>query len=305
MIVPVFECLKHDDYIQRINNLPKLSPELICNQLGIDFDLKTFKFYSLIESIIYHSKQLRVDEDNHKMKIPDVGIKKEAEKMITGIIKAEYNRHYTIATRLKSSEETKELILNMVNHLMTCDLEEYCNVLSSGFKYKNREYKIVNFATQGVNDIKEALLDVTRNVEDRFKKMWIYMMGKNLNNEPVWNNGNPVRITVLDRFEATFNHFHKEELWAKLFPIYKKNSVHVYRGGAENSNRHGHSNDLPSYWAYGYKTLDEMYYKCTKQEWQDYICQHTKCCGLGSDSFKPVYKRKFGAISENASSEQS
>ena len=300
MVVPVFECLKHDDYIKRLQDLPKLSPELICSQLGIDYDLKTFKFYSLIESLLYHSKQLRVDEENSKMKIPDIGYKQEAEKMINGVIKNEYNRYYTIAKRQKTGEELKQLIVKMVDHLMTCDYEEYCNVLASGFTYKNREFKIINFATQGVNDIKEALLDVNRIVEDRFKKIWVYMMGKGTNGNIVWNNGHAIRITVIEPFEKVFSHFHKEELWNKLLPIYKKNSMHIYRGGKGYANRHGHSNDLPSYWAYGYKTLSEMYYKCTKQEWQSYVQQHTKCCGLDSGKFNPKYRSKFGPKSENA-----
>lgn len=270
MMIPVFEALKHEDYVQRLNNLPKLSPEMICEQLGLKYDLKTFKFYSLIESLVFHSKQLRVDEENHKMKIPDVGYKSEAEKMIHAVIKNEYNKYYTSLNKQKTSTEMEQLVVKMVDHLMSCDYQEFCNTMSSGFTYRGREYKIFNFTSQGVNDIKEGLLNVERSVEDRFRKIWTYMTCRTIDGEThVWNNGNAIRITFLEPYEHVFNHFHREELWKKLLPIYKKNCMHIYRGGQGLSNRHGHSNDLPSYWAYGYKTLSEMFYKCTKEEWKN------------------------------------
>ena len=57
---------------------------------------------------------------------------------------------------------------------------------------------------------------------------------------------------------------------------YKK-AKHIYRDMA---NRTGHSNDNPSYWAYGYMTIDDM--RTDDPElYLKYIQIHTRCCGFG------------------------
>ena len=56
-----------------------------------------------------------------------------------------------------------------------------------------------------------------------------------------------------------------------------KDSIkHIYRN---DRNRHGHGNDFPSYFAYGYLSMEAMKVNVTREFWEDYNMKHCSCCG--------------------------
>jgi hypothetical protein len=56
-----------------------------------------------------------------------------------------------------------------------------------------------------------------------------------------------------------------------------KRNLHIYRDGF---NRHGHGNTKPSYWAYGFMTL-QLYKDNTSAEiFKEYCEIHHDCCGV-------------------------
>ena len=71
-------------------------------------------------------------------------------------------------------------------------------------------------------------------------------------------------------------------LFESLAREFKERRRHHYREGSK-ANRHGHSNEKPSYWALGYKNLDEMRDGVCDEEWREYLRLHRTCCGLGVD----------------------
>ena len=94
--------------------------------------------------------------------------------------------------------------------------------------------------------------------------------------EKVFNNGNIYR-GYNDFKDVICNT--DEAYWEKLYKYIMKKRRHVYR---DLENRQGHSNDKPSYWALGYKSIEEMFNTISKVEIEEYKKVHTQCCGLGS-----------------------
>jgi len=68
-------------------------------------------------------------------------------------------------------------------------------------------------------------------------------------------------------------------MWQEIVAYYKKHRKHKYRDYKEN--RHGHSNEKPSFWALGYQTLEIMVDNITEEEWKEYKEIHYDCCGIG------------------------
>merc|ERR1712048_1121134 len=57
---------------------------------------------------------------------------------------------------------------------------------------------------------------------------------------------------------------------------------HIYRGGKCACNRHGHSNDFPSYFAFGHESLLSFAGSVTDDAWEEYRLSHATCCGTCS-----------------------
>ena len=72
-----------------------------------------------------------------------------------------------------------------------------------------------------------------------------------------------------------------------MYKYISKKRRHVYR---ELENRQGHSNDKPSYWALGYKSIEEMFNTISKVEIEEYKKVHSQCCGLGNKRNRPKKK---------------
>ena len=62
----------------------------------------------------------------------------------------------------------------------------------------------------------------------------------------------------------------------------QKARKHIYR---ELKNRKGHSNDLPSYWALGYKNVFEMKENISEKEFDYYVKEHSNCCGFYNGTY--------------------
>ena len=70
-----------------------------------------------------------------------------------------------------------------------------------------------------------------------------------------------------------------EKKWDKLEEYHRYHCLHHYRDHTE-SNRHGHSNKKPSYWAKGFARLDLYKAAVTTEEFAEYCKVHSTCCGV-------------------------
>merc|ERR1712232_26435 len=78
---------------------------------------------------------------------------------------------------------------------------------------------------------------------------------------------------------------------------YRSKMCHLYRGGACNCNRHGHSNDLPSFFAFGHNSLLSFAETMDDKALAEYQAQHATCCGVPSllvDAEQLLAKRAYG-----------
>jgi hypothetical protein len=298
MVPLVFEALEAPgNYINNMKKIPVTNDQLLLDTIKVDYSLEKFLVYSTVESIIYHTKQLRVsDKHTKQMNLPDIGLLSEADKMTNTFIVNHYQKSYNANLRDKTGTEYVITLQEMNKHLLETDIETYIEVLSKGFKYKNRTCQIVNTCSQGFSELGESLLNVELDVKDRFKKIYIYLLGKDTDDNIVWNAGNAVRIDLTPHKEV-FEHFGQSELWELLQTVYSNCVKHTYRGCEEHANRHGHHNNKPSYWALGYKTITDMEGKVSTEEYNNYAGVHCECCGFNDIS---LYQRKKLARKERS-----
>jgi hypothetical protein len=295
MVPLVFDALETENYKESLKQIPTASNELMAKTIGIDFELEKFEMYSVVESIIYHTKQLRVaDKTAKNMDLPDIGYKCEAEKMIDKFIVNYYQKFYNSNLRDKTGKEYETTIQEMIKKLISCEYEEFEQIMKSGFTYKTRFAQLINTTSKGFTELGNELRDTTKDVSHRFRKLWVYILGKNPDKTVIWNGGNAIRVD-LRPYEYVFNYYKKAELWDLCKKHYLKSIKHVYRGGFDKCNRHGHHNNKPSYWALGFKTVSDMKDKISNEEYQQYANVHCECCGFSSVS---LYQRKKIARNE-------
>jgi len=92
----------------------------------------------------------------------------------------------------------------------------------------------------------------------RLQKIWVLILGRDSQGNPVWNHGNVLRED-LHPYRKVFERLDPSgDLWIELRRMHSAySSTHVYRP-SNIPNRHGHSVLLPSWWARGYASLDEF-----------------------------------------------
>jgi len=88
----------------------------------------------------------------------------------------------------------------------------------------------------------------------------------------------------------------KEKTWSEIQKRYQSKGAHNYRGGKCSCNRHGHSNDLPSYFAFGHELLASFVDIASPDTWTKYQSDHPYCCGVAGavrdpDGVKQMVKR--------------
>jgi hypothetical protein len=289
MVPVIFTALMQEDYVTTIKQLPEITNEYMAQQLELNYTFDQFLLYSAVESIIYHTKQLRVsDKSEQKMNLPDIGYQEEAEKLITTFIHNLYQKSYNSNLRTKTGQEYQIAIEKLVEVATEGDIDAFSDVLQNGYTYRGRFAQIVNTGNQGFMELQQSLLNIEKEVPERFQKITMFIMGKDTSTDFKWNGGNALRVN-LQPYENVFKHFHKDELWDKLYGVYKMSVKHIYRGAKEMANRHSHHNEKPSYWALGFKTTKDMHNKISTPEWDNYAQIHNECCGFASTS---LYQRK-------------
>ena len=137
-------------------------------------------------------------------------------------------------------------------------------------------------------ELKTALLDLTTPVPRRAEAIELFVMARDSQGEPVWNGGNVLFVADMEPFRLAFlAQAHASnaaatiaeagQKWSALYDAYLLCKRHTYRA---DPNRHGHSNDKPSYWALGYAVLEDMVAALSAEEWEAYKRLHSDCCGV-------------------------
>src|SRR5690606_17624751 len=142
--------------------------------LDIEFDVRTFKLYNFVQSLMYHSKATRVDDDNKKMKIIDLGKQDASEKFVKQYIRHQYNNKYNHELVLKAKVE-KQMIVDESDkvHIETPATQECIKLFKEGITRGNSTMIICDASKIGFVNLKDALLDLNVEVPYRAEKLCI------------------------------------------------------------------------------------------------------------------------------------
>jgi len=282
LMTKFMEATTKDSPIEYIKSIEEMDNASVTTALGIHVDLNTYKLYSLVQSLLYRSKPDRVDDAKEVMLVSDLGYKDNGEKMVKEYVRSQYVAHWTSIKRLKALSEVDEAVKRLVAIMISCPtVDEFIELLSKGIKFGDRQYSIANTSSKGYIELVDAFLNMTNGMPGRCGKLAAFMMGRTIDgSRVVWNGGNAL-FGGLKRFEEVFNSTsHGRQIYEIVKTHYKNNATYMYRDSKPN--RHGHSNDKPSFFAFGYTTLEEMINNITDEEWHEYKKAHYNCCGIGN-----------------------
>ena len=260
----------------------------ICERLGIDFDLRTFKLYCIVQSFLFSTKVDRVamgtgevDKPGNRgrMKIQDCGSFEAMDKMIRDYIRKQYFDEYRSRLAQKGKDEHRALAMELVDEMVSVDeMSEFKRLFGEGLTRNHVSVVISDVNKLGFVELKDALFDPSKYIPLRAKKLRILVLGVDKDDNVVWNKGNILRKSIASLSEG-FEKVGLSSVWDNLYEIYKAKNVHVYRS-SDLPNRHSHFNGKPSFWAYGYKNLREYFADITQEEKDEYAKIHWECCGL-------------------------
>jgi hypothetical protein len=279
-LLPKYISAVINDNTDSIKNIPIINQNSICEILNINYDLKIFKFYNVIQALLYTSKASRIDSEKEIMKIIDLIDEKAAKKMVEDYIRKRFENQYATDLAIKGRSERTELISSLVQAILQSrDHDEMIKLMREGLIRGKTQLAITNSSSLGFIELKDKLLDWNEKIPRRLDIIKVLLLGRDYkkNDEPVWNNGNVLFTPNLCDFERIFISLGYTNEWEKIKEEYIKRNLHIYRDGF---NRHGHGNTKPSYWAYGYMTLQFYKDNVSAEVFKEYCEIHHDCCGV-------------------------
>lgn len=287
--IPTFEMRSTEtDYIKFSN--------FASEKLKIDYnDINKFKFYNIIQALLYNTKSSRVDSVNEKMLITELNYEKVCEKLVKDYVQDFHQQRYLIKLNEKNKKEkeilTNELVRKMIE---TEDIEEFAMLLKNGLK-KNHVHVVISDTSKiGFSNLHNQLINKNINVPDRLNKSLIVLAGT-YKDQIIWNGGNALKAKALKDYVDFYKANYHEDWNSAYYDILLK-TMHLYR---KNENRHGHNNDKPSYWAFGHEQLLNYKKEISNEEFEEYVKVHYNCCGvpriikkLPEEEIKSIYREK-------------
>eukprot|EP00746_Dinoflagellata_sp_MGD_P161668 gnl/MRDRNA2_/MRDRNA2_88896_c0_seq1.p1 gnl/MRDRNA2_/MRDRNA2_88896_c0~~gnl/MRDRNA2_/MRDRNA2_88896_c0_seq1.p1 ORF type:complete len:1106 (-),score=219.79 gnl/MRDRNA2_/MRDRNA2_88896_c0_seq1:221-3538(-) len=280
ILTPLFLAVRQSDPVKASRALPQISDETISKALDLDYPLEEFMMYNIVEGFLYQSKQERVDKDKTMSLRPDLGCRTEGQKMCQEYILSRYIEDYEARLKLMTGEEKKRILDELIKELLETDcMAKFCELLSQGIQHGEVSLKIANFNSYGCSELHDALMSSDRAIVNQAQKLEVFYTGEDDEHKVVWNGGNmyrtataPVQKLLIDAGEET--------TWLRIQKRYKEKVSHVYRSGKCNCNRHGHSNDKPSFFAFGHNSLTSYIATISPASWAEYQQEHCQCCGV-------------------------
>ena len=266
--------------------LPKFNEENVKQYLNIMYDFNYFKLFAVVQAFLFRTNDERLDLKNKSMKIIDLDNFENADKMVRNLVRNLYKKNFEERMKKQNKSQIEILENNLIDILVkTKDLEEFSNLIKFGLSKGNTTSKIENVSSSGFTKLKNRLINSLEEIPEVLKKIAVLVTGR-YKEKKVFNNGNCLRD--ISCFKNTICNIDKN-YWEKLLVYVKSKFRYVYRNLP---NRHGHSNEKPSFWALGFSTIEEMFKIVTPERIEKYKQIHTNCCGLDHGNFKLNKKRK-------------
>jgi len=178
---------------------------------------------------------------------------------------------YDTAVARKAIAETEETMRGVIEQLVQTDKQSV---------FVETLQQIPSRSAPGFSTLEKQILDQGVTVPRRAFKLAVLLLGRDPRDPatPIWCDGN-----VLN---GTPDRFHQYNLacvaaggrWGELLEVHKMYSVYTYKHNGPN--RHGHSNEFPSYYAFGCQTLEGYKDKVGEAQFALYKKAHKDCCGF-------------------------
>ena len=230
--------------------------------------------------MLHNTKAQRINEAGTAMLIDEINDLKSARIFVRRHIYKQYHNAYVADNYVKNKEEKEELCRRLVLKMINAEtIEELKDCFLNGITIGSASHKILNSSNLGFLDFKNGLLNVKIHVPLRLTKLKILLLGRDDENNVIWNNGS-VLMTSMDEFVNVFTSMNATEEWEMIKTAYAKNG-YLYRTGKDGQdvpNRHTHCNSKKSYWALGFSTI-HAFAMAIKVLWPEYKKIHLNCCG--------------------------
>ena len=220
-------------------------------------DLKSVAGACLLQGILSPNLSSRIEIDAEKgtrtYKFPDLETLDDAIKFVQGETRKMYEGAYDRALKNKRQEERKLLEAELIKDLIeTTDLNDFISMLSKTVPGSNqavlRDRTDPNFPV-----LLAGLFE--QETTGGLDKLWVLALGRDLDGNIVWLQGNPMRSGELSDIKQHFLKMGATAMWDRLHAVQQENCCWSYRA-SDIPNRHGHCNSFPSWWALGYSSLD-------------------------------------------------
>jgi hypothetical protein len=185
---------------------------------------------------------------------------------------------YQDRLKQKKEEERKIELERNILRIISCDNEiDFVRILE--------EANIKNRCSDGYTKLIDLLVEKYDMGNDWKNKVKILLTGRDSRECIVWCGGNVAGKNDVEKFEYLFECLSENSFWSQISETIRLNKKWTYRNNGQ-LNRHGHSNDNPSFFGLGFDSLEDFKSAClggniyTMSDWHIYTRRHANCCGL-------------------------
>jgi hypothetical protein len=290
LIVPFFNAIRESDPVTAVRAIPTASDGTIVKALELDYPLEEFLLYNIVEGFLYPTKQSRIDKDTKLPLRPDLGNRDAGSAMVEAYLRERYKQDYERRLRQMNGDERATLEEELVEKMIATESAvEFCRLFSTGIRRGDVSVKIANSTSPGCEDLHSALMGKDVEVPARVEKLEVFYTTEDAEGQIVWNNGSMYR-NQQKQLENLLAGLGAGLVWEKIKRLYNERMCHRYRGGYEERNRQGHSNDLPSYFAFGHDSLESYFATLCRAEREAYVQKHAGCCGVAALRWNPTHQ---------------
>jgi len=280
-------CLQDLDWIPDPNDIAAIARFIVGTPVDpstvFGVDPTYMRLIATVEALVCSREQDRINTETQTAHGPEYGDVNVCKSWLDSLLQRVYRSDYDHRMSAKLAVEAQILLDRLVQELITCSGDDFVPLITGKTGRTDLADGLLNRGAPGFADLQAALLNPDLDVPDRLWKLWVIVLGRDRNGDEIWANGN-IMIGDLHAFAEFFQPSAGEDnrsMWRSLREIKKKYGTHKYR---PKENRHGHSNNFPSFWALTNgecNSLDKFRLAVSPQVFADYVAAHhaAGCCG--------------------------
>jgi len=215
--------------------------------LELDCSYDEFLYGNIIQSLMSTNINSRIDKEKREMKTVVFNNKKKIDEYLRSIVRAEFNKDYQKRLSKKKVQEKSILLNRKISEiLIEKDIKKFIKKMNEHFP---------NSDSPGYDKMVNKIIGLKK-VTKPLVKLWILVTGSYFEGKSKWNNGNLVGKNVVKLGKFVEKYHHGNYTMKKFIEISMVRRFHRYRV-SNIPNRHGYSNNEPSWWALGYEIKND------------------------------------------------